>query len=104
MGSESVRVRAYESWFVGRYRQGTSFISSRPPFEPSTSLPDKTSCSSFLARVQVVHKSEKNLSDKSRYAYTFHVIEGEANYEYVPTTDLLTISRGDLMSASLFFV
>lgn len=58
----------------------------------------------FLARVQVVHKSEKNLSDKSRYAFTFHVIEGEANYEYVPSTDLLTISRGDLTSASLFFV
>lgn len=50
VGSESVRVRAYESWFVGRHRQGTSFISSRPQFEPSTHLPDKTSCSSFLAR------------------------------------------------------
>lgn len=36
---------------------------------------------------RVVHKSERNLSDKSRYAYTFHVIEGDeskAIYECVP--------------------
>lgn len=28
----------------------------------------------------VIHKSAPNLSDKSRYIYTFHVVEGEAKY------------------------
>ena len=29
----------------------------------------------------VLHKSEANRSDKSRYIYTFHIIEGEATYD-----------------------
>ncbi|KAI5481258.1 hypothetical protein MNV49_004878 [Pseudohyphozyma bogoriensis] len=29
----------------------------------------------------VVHRSEKNLSDKSRFIYTFHMIEGEAEWD-----------------------
>jgi phytanoyl-CoA hydroxylase len=29
----------------------------------------------------VLHKSEANRSLKSRYIYTFHVIEGEAEYD-----------------------
>lgn len=29
----------------------------------------------------VLHKSEKNLSDKSRFIYTFHMIEGEQTYD-----------------------
>ena len=28
----------------------------------------------------VIHKSAPNFSDKSRYIYTFHVIEGTAKY------------------------
>ena len=28
----------------------------------------------------VIHKSAPNFSDKSRYIYTFHVIEGSAKY------------------------
>lgn len=31
---------------------------------------------------QVVHKSEPNYSQKSRHAYTFHVIETENNVKY----------------------
>ncbi|KAN0061852.1 hypothetical protein ACQY0O_005845 [Thecaphora frezii] len=34
-----------------------------------------------LIHGSVLHKSEKNLSDKSRYIYTFHMIEGEAEYD-----------------------
>ena len=30
----------------------------------------------------VLHKSEANRSLKSRYIYTFHVIEGEAEYDH----------------------
>ena len=33
-----------------------------------------------LIHGSVVHKSGANRSDKSRYIYTFHVIEGEAKY------------------------
>lgn len=29
----------------------------------------------------VIHRSEKNLSDKSRFIYTFHMIEGQAKYD-----------------------
>lgn len=35
-----------------------------------------------LIHGNVLHKSEKNTSDKSRYAYTFHVIEGAEGWEY----------------------
>lgn len=33
-----------------------------------------------LIHGSVLHKSQKNTSDKSRYAYTFHVIDTEAKY------------------------
>ena len=34
-----------------------------------------------LIHGNLLHKSEKNLSAKSRFIYTFHVIEGEAEYD-----------------------
>ncbi|KAI9759670.1 MAG: hypothetical protein M4579_002147 [Chaenotheca gracillima] len=34
-----------------------------------------------LIHGNLLHKSEKNLSGKSRYIYTFHVIEGEHEYD-----------------------
>ncbi|KAL9085568.1 MAG: hypothetical protein Q9159_004607 [Coniocarpon cinnabarinum] len=34
-----------------------------------------------LIHGNVLHKSEKNLSPKSRFIYTFHVIEGEETYD-----------------------
>ncbi|KAG7666344.1 uncharacterized protein J8A68_000113 [[Candida] subhashii] len=34
-----------------------------------------------LIHNSVLHKSEKNRSNKSRYAYTFHVIDGTAQYD-----------------------
>ena len=35
-----------------------------------------------LIHGNLLHKSEKNLSGKSRYIYTFHVIEGGSGWEY----------------------
>ncbi|KAG5418341.1 hypothetical protein I9W82_003869 [Candida metapsilosis] len=35
----------------------------------------------ILIHNSVLHKSEKNKSDKSRYAYAFHVIDGTAEYD-----------------------
>jgi ectoine hydroxylase-related dioxygenase (phytanoyl-CoA dioxygenase family) len=35
-----------------------------------------------LIHGNVLHKSERNTSDKSRYAYTFHVIEGAETWVY----------------------
>jgi ectoine hydroxylase-related dioxygenase (phytanoyl-CoA dioxygenase family) len=35
-----------------------------------------------LIHGNVLHKSEKNTSDKSRFAYTFHVIEGAEGWTY----------------------
>jgi ectoine hydroxylase-related dioxygenase (phytanoyl-CoA dioxygenase family) len=35
-----------------------------------------------LIHGNVLHKSEKNTSPNSRYAYTFHVIEGAEGWEY----------------------
>ncbi|KAJ9373177.1 hypothetical protein DTO282F9_6870 [Paecilomyces variotii] len=35
-----------------------------------------------LIHGNVLHKSEKNTSSKSRYAYTFHVIEGGEGWDY----------------------
>ncbi|RCK65988.1 Phytanoyl-CoA dioxygenase domain-containing protein 1 [Candida viswanathii] len=35
----------------------------------------------ILINNSVLHKSEKNKSDKSRYAYAFHVIDGVAGYD-----------------------
>jgi len=34
-----------------------------------------------LIHGSVVHKSEANRSERSRYAYTFHIIEGNAEYD-----------------------
>ena len=34
-----------------------------------------------LIHGNVMHKSEKNLSGKSRYIYTFHMIEGKSEYD-----------------------
>ena len=34
-----------------------------------------------LIHGNLLHKSERNLSGKSRFIYTFHVIEGESEYD-----------------------
>jgi len=34
-----------------------------------------------LIHGNILHKSERNLSPRSRFIYTFHVIEGENEYD-----------------------
>jgi phytanoyl-CoA hydroxylase len=34
-----------------------------------------------LIHGNILHKSERNVSGKSRFIYTFHVIEGEQTYD-----------------------
>ena len=35
----------------------------------------------MLIHGNLLHKSERNLSGRSRFIYTFHVIEGENEYD-----------------------
>lgn len=55
-----------------------------PPIYPQSSytplLVSKGTC--IIIHGNVVHKSEQNRSQKSRHAYTFHVIETENNVKY----------------------
>ncbi|KAK9897845.1 phytanoyl-CoA dioxygenase [Cystobasidium minutum MCA 4210] len=44
----------------------------------------------------VIHRSEKNLSDKSRFIYTFHMIEGQAEYDeknWLQPTEAMPFSK-----------
>lgn len=45
-----------------------------------------------LIHGSVIHRSEKNASDVSRYIYTFHMIEGDAKWDELnwlqPTTSM----------------
>jgi Phytanoyl-CoA dioxygenase (PhyH) len=56
----------------------------------------------------VLHKSEANRSLKSRYIYTFHVIEGEAEYDeknwFVNLISSLTLGCNQRTRASLKFI
>ncbi|KAJ7072357.1 phytanoyl-CoA dioxygenase, partial [Mycena amicta] len=49
-----------------------------------------------LIHGSVLHKSERNLSDKTRFAYTFHMIEGAAKYDqknWLQPTPTMPFSR-----------
>ncbi|KAJ5256571.1 hypothetical protein N7478_012675 [Penicillium angulare] len=75
---------------------GTEFIQNEGPSLPRGQEEEKVSeptedeleilnvkaGSLVLIHGNVVHKSEKNTSERSRYAYTFHVIEGGDGWEY----------------------
>lgn len=75
---------------------GTEFIENRGPSLPKGMEEEKSSeatdedleildikaGSLVLIHGNVLHKSEKNTSLNSRYAYTFHVIEGAEGWEY----------------------
>ncbi|OOQ83707.1 phytanoyl-CoA dioxygenase family protein [Penicillium brasilianum] len=76
--------------------KGTEFIENDGPSLPKGMDEDKVeepsdedleiltvkAGSLVLIHGNVLHKSEKNTSQKSRYAYTFHVIEGAEGWEY----------------------
>ncbi|KAJ6014753.1 hypothetical protein N7540_009344 [Penicillium herquei] len=75
---------------------GTEFIENQGPSLPKGMEEEKVSDpteedleilnvkagSLVLIHGNVLHKSEKNTSDRSRYAYTFHVIEGADGWKY----------------------
>ncbi|KAI9925567.1 hypothetical protein ASPWEDRAFT_29005 [Aspergillus wentii DTO 134E9] len=52
------------------------------PTEEELEILDITAGSLVLIHGNVLHKSEKNTSPRSRYAYTFHVIEGGEGWDY----------------------
>ncbi|KAJ5692675.1 Phytanoyl-CoA dioxygenase domain-containing protein 1 [Penicillium macrosclerotiorum] len=76
--------------------KGTEFVENAGPSLPKGMEEDKVeapadedleilnvkSGSLVLIHGNVLHKSEKNTSPNSRYAYTFHVIEGADGWDY----------------------
>lgn len=52
-----------------------------PPKDEDYKLVECKAGSLVLINHSVLHKSNNNTSDKSRFAYVFHVIEGEAEYD-----------------------
>ncbi|KAM7093289.1 phytanoyl-CoA dioxygenase domain-containing protein 1 isoform 1-T1 [Molossus nigricans] len=55
---------------------GISFLGSDPDWDNSLFVPTPVQRGALvLIHGQVVHKSEQNLSDRSRQAYTFHLME-----------------------------
>ncbi|OQD81899.1 hypothetical protein PENANT_c024G00207 [Penicillium antarcticum] len=52
------------------------------PSKEDLEILDIKAGSLVLIHGNVLHKSEKNTSERSRYAYTFHVIEGAEGWEY----------------------
>ncbi|XP_040338533.1 phytanoyl-CoA dioxygenase domain-containing protein 1 isoform X1 [Herpailurus yagouaroundi] len=54
----------------------TSFLGSEPAWDNSLFVPTPVRRGALiLIHGEVVHKSEQNLSDRSRHAYTFHLME-----------------------------
>ncbi|KAK9329493.1 hypothetical protein V1520DRAFT_295306 [Lipomyces starkeyi] len=80
-------------------KQGTGFITLdgvEPPREPAEDefiMPPCPAGTLVLIHGSILHKSETNKSRKSRYAYTFHMIEGKNEYDnlnwlQVPPTEV----------------
>lgn len=73
--------------FVRRPEGGTGFEAVEgvtPPREPAEAefvMEECAAGSLVLIHGSVLHKSEANTSARSRYAYTFHCIEGNAEYD-----------------------
>lgn len=61
-----------------RAPEGTSYLGSEPEWDDSLFVPVPVRRGGLvLIHGQVVHKSAQNLSDRSRQAYTFHLMEAE---------------------------
>ncbi|KAM5328050.1 phytanoyl-CoA dioxygenase domain-containing protein 1 isoform 2-T2 [Glossophaga mutica] len=55
---------------------GTRFLGSEPAWDDSLFVPTPVQRGALvLIHGQVAHRSEQNLSDRSRHAYTFHLME-----------------------------
>ncbi|KAG8529398.1 uncharacterized protein KY384_006035 [Bacidia gigantensis] len=83
-----------ESRFVRKPEGGTSFESvagsswpqnlqiEKPKEEESYELGEVQAGTLVLIHGNLLHKSERNLSQKRRLIYTFHVIEGDNQHQY----------------------
>lgn len=56
----------------------------------------------ILIHNSVLHKSEKNHLDKSRYAYAFHVIDGTAEYDNLNWLQVPPCKEGGTEFSKLF--
>ncbi|KAK9432845.1 hypothetical protein V1505DRAFT_398321 [Lipomyces doorenjongii] len=81
-------------------KQGTGFITLdgvEPPREPDDDefiMPACPAGTLVLIHGSILHKSETNKSQKSRYAYTFHLIEGENEYDNLNWLQVPPIEEG----------
>jgi phytanoyl-CoA hydroxylase len=64
-----------------RFPRGLQFEDGKPPDEEEYTLGEAKAGTLVLIHGNLLHKSEKNLSQKGRIIYTFHVIEGENEYD-----------------------
>lgn len=66
-------------------RPGTSFLGSEPAWDNNLFVPLPVKRGGLvLIHGEVVHKSEQNLSDHSREAYTFHLMEAAGGTVWSP--------------------
>ncbi|KAL9000507.1 MAG: hypothetical protein Q9169_000800 [Polycauliona sp. 2 TL-2023] len=56
-------------------------VEEKPQDEEIYTMGEVTAGTLVLIHGNLLHKSEKNLSGKSRFIYTFHVIEGDHDYD-----------------------
>ena len=67
---------------VEGHRWPESFDTHEEEIEETYDLREVKAGTLVLIHGNLLHKSEKNLSDKSRFIYTFHVIEGQDSHIY----------------------
>lgn len=65
----------------GNFPEGLETQGSGEEEEGEYELGEVKAGTLVLIHGNLLHKSERNLSGKSRFIYTFHVIEGENDYD-----------------------
>jgi ectoine hydroxylase-related dioxygenase (phytanoyl-CoA dioxygenase family) len=64
-----------------RYPKGHQAVQGKGKKEEQYTMGEVKAGTLVLIHGNLLHKSEKNVSEKSRFIYTFHVIEGENEYD-----------------------
>jgi len=77
-GFEKVGEGQEDRWPRGLKHEEDGSVAGEEEFE----LGEVKAGTLVLIHGNLLHKSEKNLSGKSRFIYTFHVIEGADGWEY----------------------
>lgn len=72
----------FVEWVGPAFPKGLDVSDEQGKEEEEFETLDVKAGSLVLIHGNVLHKSEKNTSEKSRYAYTFHVIEGAEGWRY----------------------